>query len=138
MGSFTPSVKGNGRFSASSSLMPPLRIRFRFLFLLGLEVLYPAESGGCPTGIGMRLGRCWRLTLVREPGMISQGDDRRGWPRRGSRAQGAHKDVGVSCLCVHGMSATGDPNQGTMHGIRYPGQVLKGQGGGGWRYAIQR
>ena len=32
----------------------------------------------------------------------------------------------------------GIPNQGTMHGIRYPGQVLKGQGGRGWRYAIQR
>ena len=33
MGLFTPSVKGNGRFSAPSSLMPPLRIRFLFIFI---------------------------------------------------------------------------------------------------------
>jgi hypothetical protein len=38
LGLFTPSVKGNGRFSASSSLMPPLRIRFLFLFLFDYEL----------------------------------------------------------------------------------------------------
>ena len=39
LGLFTPIVKGNGRFSASSSLMPPLRIRFIFIFIFDSELL---------------------------------------------------------------------------------------------------
>ena len=39
LGLFTPRAKGNGRFSASLSLMPPLRISFLFLFLFAHELL---------------------------------------------------------------------------------------------------
>jgi hypothetical protein len=79
--------------------------------------------------IGMWPGRCWWLTLVRGPGMISQGADRGCWPRRGSRAQGAHKEVGVSCLCAHGMSATGDSESGDNAWNKIPRTSAEGARG---------
>ena len=92
----------------------------------------------CLTEIGMRPGRCRWLALVQGPnaGMRSLGDDCRGRSRRGSRAQGAHKASQARtwvCRAYVQMACRllGTSNRRTMHGIRYPGQVLKEEGEGG-------